>query len=173
MKFSDKQLGLIARRGVVSEGGLKLVAPDWAWPYLDEVVERMPHLGSPQQTRGGLKVRSWSREPGVAASLRGLGLVGGWQEDRPGVDARLAGSVEFWLGVLDVNQQMAGYQDIRLATSKVVLEQFAEFVRELVPGWKGAPFLFKGRWSCVVQGKLVGVFYEELHRRGRGLLGGN
>jgi hypothetical protein len=97
--------------------------------------------------------------------------VGGWQEDRPTVDAGLAKSAEFWLGVLDVNQQMAGRGDVRLATSLVVLEQFAEFVREMVPSWKGAPFLFKGRWSCVVQGKMMVVFYEELHRRGRGVGG--
>lgn len=168
MNFSHRQLGHIARRGIISQGGLKLVGPDWTWPYLGEVVDRMPHAGSPQVSRGGLKIRNWKHQPGVATYLSDLGLAGGWQEGRPQVDAGLARSAEFWLGLLEVNQQCAGLRDIRVATSKEVLEQFAEFVGELVPSWKGAPFLFRGKWSCLVQGKMRVVFWEEINRRAAG-----
>lgn len=173
MQFSDRQLGYIARRGVVSEGGFKLVGPDWAWPCLNSVVAAMPHTGSPKRTRGGLFVRSWARQPEVATYLRGLGLAGGWLEGRPQVDAGLARSAEFWLGVLLTNSKHGSLEEgVRLASSPEVLEQFAEFVRGLVPSWKGASFLVRARPVCLVQRSKAAEFLFELDKvTGGGYLG--
>lgn len=167
------ELGILARRANFRAPYVSLKGYPEIQSKISQVVEKMPARYSVGICdSSGNKGRRWRLSEEAVGRFAGLGLSGGWADVRE-VDKGLAGELDFWLGVLAVNNARGKFLDpVRLGASFGVCLQFMEFMRGIHPAFRANPIRGEGGHYALIQGKSWGHLLACVHAKEKEVCGG-